>query len=77
MAKQKRESNYFKVISRIDGFEVGVCLNEYYVRHPRGLIDWLHMDLDAALSSLIDDVPRDVVGRIREVLEHEAARSPS
>ncbi len=26
MAKQKRESNYFKVISRIDGFEVGVCL---------------------------------------------------
>ncbi|MCC6509574.1 MAG: hypothetical protein IT423_10730 [Pirellulaceae bacterium] len=71
MVMHKQVRGYFQVISRIDGFEVGKCCNQYYIKHPRGLIDWLHVDLDEALASPLDDVPHHIVGQIREVLQHE------
>ncbi len=70
----KRTMSYFQVIERIDGFELGKCLNEYYVRHPRGLIDWLPVGEDPELATLIGEIPRDVVGRICEVLSNEPIR---
>ncbi len=71
MLINQEQSRYFRVISRVDGFEVGECMNEYYVRHPRGLIDWIHHEVDEAMKSLEEEIPHDVVGRIREVLNRQ------
>ncbi len=71
----QNDLRYFRVISRVDGFELGKCFGQYYVRHPRGLIDWLDNSSDESLSPLIDEIPHDVVSRIREVLSSHRHRS--
>ena len=65
-------SKSFQVLNRFDGFEVGRCGGVYYIRHPRGLIDWLE-DKNGHWQTEIHDVPSYVALHIRDVLYQDVA----